>query len=83
MVVNRGGMANYTRVAAGGSVIVGYGGTASRTTINGSNHPEYTTMTVYSGGKAIGVTMSDARMLVEGTASNVTLQNAPAAVLRI
>ena len=75
MVVNRGGMANYTRVAAGGSVIVGYGGTASRTTINGSNTKD-TTMTVYSGGKAIGVTMSDARMLVEGTASNVTLQNA-------
>ena len=68
-------MANYTRVAAGGSVIVGYGGTASRTTINGSNTKD-TTMTVYSGGKAIGVTMSDARMLVEGTASNVTLQNA-------
>ena len=75
MVVNRGGMANYTRVAAGGSVIVSYGGTASRTTINGSNTKD-TTMTVYSGGKAIGVTMSDARMLVEGTASNVTLQNA-------
>ena len=75
MVVNGGGMANYTRVAAGGSVIVGYGGTASRTTINGSNTKD-TTMTVYSGGKAIGVTMSDARMLVEGTASNVTLQNA-------
>ena len=75
MVVNGGGMANYTRVAAGGSVIVGYGGTASRTTINGSDTKD-TTMTVYSGGKAIGVTMSDARMLVEGTASNVTLQNA-------
>lgn len=75
MVVNGGGMANYTRVAAGGSVIVSYGGTASRTTINGSNTKD-TTMTVYSGGKAIGVTMSDARMLVEGTASNVTLQNA-------
>ena len=65
MVVNGGGMANYTRVAAGGAVIVGYGGTASRTTINGSNTKD-TTMTVYSGGKAI----------VEGTASNVTLQNA-------
>ena len=75
MVVNGGGMANYTRVAAGGSVIVSYGGTASRTTINGSNTKD-TTMTVYSGGKAIGVTMSDARMLVEGTASNVTLQDA-------
>lgn len=75
MVVNRGGMANYTRVAAGGSVIVSSGGTASRTTINGSEAKD-TTMTVYSGGKAIGVTMSDARMLVEGTASNVTLQNA-------
>ena len=73
MVVNMGGMANYTRVAAGGSVIVGYGGTASRTTINGSNTKD-TTMTVYSGGKAVGVTMSDARMFVEGTASNVTLQ---------
>ena len=33
-------------------------------------------MTVYSGGKAVGVTMSDARMFVEGTASNITLQNA-------
>ena len=75
MVVNMGGMANYTRVAAGGSVIVGYGGTASRTTINGSNTKD-TTMTVYSGGKAVGVTMSDARMFVEGTASNVTLQRA-------
>ena len=75
MVVNRGGMANYTRVAAGGSVIVGYGGTASSTQMNG-NATAVTSMTVYSGGKAVGVTMSGARMLVEGTASNITLQNA-------
>lgn len=76
MHVSRG-QATYTRVRAGGSVIVGYGGTASSTQMNG-NATAVTSMTVSSGGVATGVTLSGARMTVHGQASNVTVGSAGA-----
>lgn len=68
------GVATYTRVAAGGAVIVGSGGVASRTTLNG-NATAVTTMTVSSGGMAENVTLSNAAMTVEGVASNVSVKS--------